>query len=346
MKKVLFSMLLASVIFLVSGFTVNAQETALNVTVSPVFLDLTASPGDTINQKFRVRNNTSSPIDLAVSVDKLISKGENGNVVPAARGAEDGYLSWIKFDKDTVTAAPREWTDLTFKIEVPKEAAFGYYFAVHLSQKAGAQKPGEQAAKLLGEVVFPILLNIKSPNAKIDAKLAEFKASSFVNEYLPINFVTRIRNDGNVHVAPRGNIFIRTLGAKDLAVLDVNPGAGNILPGGIREYDASWDDGFMVNTPLTDASGNIKTDKDGKPITQLTFNWDKLTHLRIGKYTADLILVYDNGTRDVTIEGTTTFWVIPYKMIAGGIIGLIVFFFIFRFFLKRYIAAQIKKAGR
>ncbi|MGB3073255.1 MAG: hypothetical protein WBB68_03290, partial [Candidatus Moraniibacteriota bacterium] len=41
--------------------------------------------------------------------------------------------------------------------------------------------------------------------------------------------------------------------------------------------------------------------------------------LRFGKYTAKMLLVYDDGTRDIPIEGVVSFWVMPWRLIAGAV---------------------------
>ena len=42
-----------------------------DVTVSPVFFDLSANPGQTITEKIRIRNNTTAPLPLKVSIKRL-----------------------------------------------------------------------------------------------------------------------------------------------------------------------------------------------------------------------------------------------------------------------------------
>jgi hypothetical protein len=84
-------------------------------------------------------------------------------------------------------------------------------------------------------------------------------------------------------------------------------------------------------------------DKNGKPVETLQINWNKLTSFRIGKYTANLLLVYDNGTRDIPIEATISFWVLPWKVILGVFITLVILFFVFRFLLRLYVNREIRK---
>jgi hypothetical protein len=199
----------------------------------------------------------------------------------------------------------------------------------------------ENGSQVQGAVAIPVLLNVKKPGAKAEAKLDEFKPKAFVSEYLPVEFLTRVTNTGNIHINPRGNIFIRS-GGKDIATLTVNPGLGNILPNTTRAFESSWEEGFIIRKPVTE-NGNVKIGKDGKPETYLEFNWNKLTQFRFGKYTAALVLVYNDGTRDIPVESTTTFWVIPYKALVIIILVILGIILGIRFVIKSYVKKQIQK---
>ncbi|MDR3583243.1 MAG: hypothetical protein P4L62_02705, partial [Candidatus Pacebacteria bacterium] len=58
-------------------------------------------------------------------------------------------------------------------------------------------------------------------------------------------------------------------------------------------------------------------------VQELKWNFADASKLRWGKYTAKLVLVYDNGQRDVPIEGEVSFWVVPWRLVGGGLIILI-----------------------
>ena len=80
-KKLLFLPLLITALFATALFAKNtlAQESNYDVTVSPVFFDLTANPGTTVSDRIRVRNNTNSPIPVRVEVKRLTGD-ENGEL--------------------------------------------------------------------------------------------------------------------------------------------------------------------------------------------------------------------------------------------------------------------------
>ncbi len=303
--------------------SVFAQAPGLDLTVSPVFFDYAAKPGDTIKDKIRIRNNTSAPIPLKIEIQK-IGPDKNGALAIQEPKPDDVHLGWIKFDSATVSARPKEWSDINFTLSIPQDAAFGYYMAI--SVKSDGQATTGNTAAVTGEAAIPILLNVKKDGAKVEGKLTEFKPKNFINEYLPVEFDLSVANTGNVHIRPRGNIFLSGPGIKDLGLLDVNADLGAVLPGATRFFTSKWTDGFL-------------TSDDG----HLNAHWDKLTHFRIGPYNASILLVFDNGTRDVTLDGKTTFWILPYKLIGLTLGVILAIIFITRWLLKAYVKAQIKK---
>ena len=313
-RLIFFFLIITGVCSLLFVASAKAQATRLDLIVSPLLIDVTANPGEKVQEKFRIRNNGSQPINLIISVNKLNQIGESGQIAPIDPKPGDSS-SWVTFDKTTFKAPVKEWTDVNLNINVPKEAAFGYYYAIRITQNPTdiPQKGG--AAKLVGEVIVPMLLTARKDGAVKKAKLVEFKPTNFVSEYMPVEFLTRIQNTGNVHMKIRGNIFIRGQGAKDAGILEVNEAQGITLPGATRAFTSSWNDGF-IEMKDENENGVPKLDSQGKPKKSLSVNWDKISNFRIGKYTANLLLVYDDGTRDQTLEGTTTFWVFPYKLIA------------------------------
>lgn len=314
-----------------------AQQ-ALDISISPLFFEFSTEKGSVLKDKIRVRNNSSSSVTLQVGLQRLAA-GTNNEASLSDPKPEDEFVRWVKLEAQTVTARPREWTDIPFTIEVPDDAAFGYYFAFLISQSA-SKEPG--AVKLAGGVAIPVLLNVKTLGAVASGKLLQFAPKSFINEYLPVEFLVSVSNTGNVHIKPRGNIFVRSGGEKDLAILEVNQPLGSVLPQATRTFESAWMDGFLVREPIVE-DGKVVKDEKGGVKTKLTVNWNKLTEFRFGRYTGHLLMVYDDGTRDVAMEGSTTFWVIPYKVIGGLILGIIILIFLLRSLLRGYVAREAKK---
>lgn len=318
------------------------QSNAFNLTLTPASMDLAASPGTKLYEKFRIRNDATSPMDLQISVEKL-SVTQNGQVTPEKPQPGDDSTTWFAFSKTDLSAPAQEWSDIGFTLSIPPDAAFGYYFVIDIT-RVDTQIEVNNNAKVLGNVALPILLEVKRSGALKQADIESFATKQFINEYLPIEFDTTIKDTGNVHVKPHGNIFI-TAGGTQVAALEVNPEVGAVLPGENRTFISSWDNGFFTQDPVIE-NGTVKADKQGSPVTQFHINWNKFTQFRFGEYTAHIIMAYDNGTRDVTLEKTTTFWVIPYKLIGGGLLVIIILIIIIRYSLKLYVRRQIRKYSK
>jgi hypothetical protein len=155
---------------------------------------------------------------------------------------------------------------------------------------------------------------VKVPGAKRSLKLQSFSTTKRLVEFLPSKFEIKFKNDGNVHLVPSGNIFLLR-GKKQVGVIAVNEEKGNILPGTNRIYSTEWLDGYPLRVQSVE-SGKLKTDRHNEVVYHL--DWDvhgknPLSRIRIGKYTAHLFAVYDDGTRDVPIESEITFWVMPWR---------------------------------
>jgi hypothetical protein len=340
-KLLLLPPLLTLVILFFAAVKTFAQAPAgsYNVTISPIYFDLSANPGDTVSNKIRLRNNTNYPLPIKLGVEK-ISADLNGNITLKA-DTSDTTLSWINFTNPTFVAQPLEWTDIPFTINIPKNAAYGYYWTITFTQDKTSPL-ARSGVTLTAAAGLPVLLDVRKAGAKAEAKIQQFSVSQPVTEYLPVDFTIKIESLGNVQIQPHGSIFISDGRNKDLAVLNVNPGLGNVLPSSARIFNASWIDGFLVRQPVMQY-GQPKLDKNGNPIMTLQINWNRLTSFRIGRYTANLLLVYDNGQRDVPLEATVAFWVLPYKAILVILLFLIIVFFVGRWLIKTYINREIAK---
>lgn len=317
-KKLLLLILLLGITSLYFALNKTFAQTQNNydVTVSPVSFDLTADPGTTLNEKVRIRNNTTSPIPIKLGVNRL-SGDLNGNLT-LSQDQTDYTLSWISFANDKVVLKPLEWTEIPVTINIPKDAAYGYYWTIDLTQDN--QSPlAKSGVSLTGAAAVPVLLDVKKPGAKFSGKVLKFSSDSSFYEYPPVKLSLTFENTGNIHVRPHGNIFIKDWLGRQVGVLNVNSGQGVVLPNSARIFTSAWDDGFITVEPKL-VDGQPKLDKNGKPETQLKIRFDKLLDLRIGEYTATALIVISTDTKDIPFEMQTSFFVFPWKVVLGAII--------------------------
>jgi hypothetical protein len=326
----MFRLFFSSAFFLASSFfllassgTAHAQSPeGLHLITSPLPINLSAEPGASVQAAIKVKNDGSREEKLKISVLKFKAYDETGKPRIMDPEMGDDFINWVSFSENPITVASGEWKTVVATWNVPKEAALSYYYAIFFSRANEEVDTADRQTAIMGGSAVMALLEAKVPGAKREVSVADFTASRTMYEFLPTAFRVRLANTGNVPVAPHGNIFI-TQGDKDVATLDVNPSKGNVLPGSGRIFDQAWTDGFPVYREKTE-NGKAVLDENGNIVFELFWDWKDASKLRFGKYTAKLVMVYDDGTRDVPLEAEVSFWVMPWRLIGAS--AVILFF--------------------
>ncbi|HSW47515.1 MAG TPA: hypothetical protein VLG67_00385 [Candidatus Saccharimonadales bacterium] len=299
---------------------VKAPTAPINLTLSPTFINLATDPGKEVSSQLRVTNNNAFTEYFKIDIAKyqVGSDGERLNIVPLDKNDEFG--KWVTFQDPEFEISSNQTKTLKFTIAPPKEAALGYYYAFIIRRVT--EQAGANTTVLTGAPAFTTVLEVRSPNAKRELQLVSFSTDQSFYEYLPSTFNVTFKNTGNIHIVPHGDIFIDQGSKKDIAILKINEGQGNILPGATRTYTATWDDALIARVPKME-NGKELRDSKGNIEYSVKFDSEKpLSKFRIGNYKANLLSVYDNGKRDVPLESNLSFWVLPWKLI--GIILIVI----------------------
>jgi hypothetical protein len=315
---------------------VLAEDTSqsLRLVTAPAPISLSAKPGETVHANLRIKN--AGAVDEVLTATALPFGAYKDTGQPELRnaGVGDEYLKWMTFSPAVFTAHPGVWYDITATIAVPPEAAFGYYYAVVFSRSNTSAPPTGQTA-LEGGTAVLVLLNADVPGAKRTLEVTNFSVPS-MSEFLPVTFDISVRNTGNVHAAVRGNIFLQKGNDKNVAILEVNPELGNILPNSSRAFPITWNDGTPYWMEKI-ANGKVLHNDKGDVERSLVWKGLDFSKLRMGHYTATLVMAYDDGTRDVPLEAKVSFWVIPWRLIVGVTLGPILLILLGYVFARRRI---------
>ncbi|MDQ3007969.1 MAG: hypothetical protein M3Q81_00035 [bacterium] len=313
---------------------------SLKLTVSPITIVLETEPGVPVTSTIKVRNNGSENEYIQASLSKFQAdpSGEKPQILDFT--AEEEYSKWITFKEPSFVIRPGEWKTIEFTFAPPKAAALNYFYVLVFERQLNANAQDGESV-LSGAPGILVLANVLSPNSKRELQLESFSVPWLFIEFLPVEFVMKVKNTGNTFLAPVGNIFIDGNGKKDVAVLSANPNSSNILPQTEREYRSSWTDGFPLYS-IDEENGEPLRDDNGELKYSLKWDFSQVDKFRIGRYTANLLLVYDDGQRDVPLESSVSFWVIPWRVLAASIVLLILTLL----GLKATIAPVIKKIFR
>lgn len=286
-----------------------------NLITSPLPIKLSTSPGRTVTTEIRVKNQGLKAETLKTGLMKFSATGNDGQSNIAELGPKDTYGKWVHFSPAQFVAQPNVWYTVKMTIDVPSNASLGYYLAVTFSRAEQGTKSG--TANYRGSIATLVLLNVNTDNEKRSLELVDFSASHGLYEYLPVDFNVTLHNKGNIYIAPSGSLFIQR-GNKAVSTVTFNEAGGSVLPNSNRVLKVRWTSGFPVYTqtlvdgkPAYDASGNIKQ--------HIKWDFTQLSKFRIGKYTAKLLVVYDDGKQDVPLESSLSFWVLPWKLLLVGL---------------------------
>jgi len=316
--KVLGFLILATAALLsVTTSAVSAAATPtgdFSLEVSPSTLVTTVKPAVETTLDLKVRNTSKNTENLKIEL-RSFKINDYGQGISLSDSTPPDLAKWVSLDSPTFTAKPGEWSTLHISVHLPSEAGFSYPFAVVISRVDS--KATESSGRLLeGSVAVFALVNIDKPGATRVLGISKLKPSHRIYEFLPADIDLELRNTGNSIVQPYGNIYIQRSSndPQPLSVLALNDERGYILPGTTRDFHASWTKGFPYYKTVT---------KDGKNHKELVWDWSALSQFRIGRYTAKVVAVYNDGIRDVPVIGEVTFWVIPWRILLGALVVVV-----------------------
>lgn len=300
-----------------------ASVSGIGLTTAPVSQDLVVPPGTSATTTLQVQNNGAQAENISVQLEQFTADGDSGQAQIVEPTPGDPSPGWVQFSPSSFTAQPGVWNKVTMTINLPKDASLGYYYAVLFVPTNTVNAGGSNLTKFKGANAIFILVDTKSANEKRQLTLESLTADKTVTDFLPVTFSVKVKNTGNIFVVPRGIVNI-SRSANDTVIdsLDINSAAGNVLPGTTRTFTVAWKDGFPFYQPKR-INGQIVTDSQGKPELELTWNFNQATKLRYGDYYARLALVYSNGIRDIETTSALSFWVIPWLLIGGGLVVLL-----------------------
>lgn len=338
MKRVLgFSFLVA--VFICTLTTITSADSP-SFTTSPVSFGINITPGTSQSEELEIMNNTSQAVPIVMKVETFSAYGTIGQASIEDFPDSSPAAKYITLTPSTFVAQPGVWSKVKATISLPKTAQLGFYYAVLFQPQLTVQK--KATAILKSENAVLILVDTGSANEIKSISIANFSVTKNVNQFLPATFNVDVRNNGNIFLAPTGDIYIsrNSNGTNTINTLPVNSGVGHVLPDSNRVFSATWANGFPVFVNKY-VNGKPVLKKD-VPVQQLVWNWSKVNKFRFGKYYAILALQYNNGKREVLLSSVVGFWVIPWKILIVLLVFLLLLLFGL-FVIFRSIYRKIKK---
>ncbi len=301
LRRVFLTCLAVATCFLFSSPDLIAQaQSQLSTTISPVTFELSANPGEKLDNAVKVTNVSDQPISYKMEVESFTGN-ENGQatVVQNDPNPDLALKDWVKLSPSAFTLPSKQSQTINVIITIPKNAEPGGRYASILASTSGSSDLSGTGAHVGSKIGTLVLLSVRG-DIKYQAEVTKFDADQKLFQHSPINFQTRIHNDSSVHIKPKGFVSIAdTFGHK---VADIPFDERNALPKSDRLIQTKYD----------------------KP-------------LGIGKYTATLSLIY--GEKNDQLISTTSFIVFPWKTGLPIIAGILIVLWYLVARRKRVVAA-------
>lgn len=225
----------------------------------------------------KVINDSTEPITFTVSIQDFIVVDNNGTpnlLPPDTLSGKYSAASWIGVNPTTFTVSPGERKELSFFVQVPPDARPGGHYAAAVYtpiNEAGVRGSGATVTTQLG-TLFSI--DVAGPITE-RAEVVKFQAVNKFQEYGPVKIQTEVKNFGDLHIRPNGNLkVVSTRGRVEIQGIQTT----NIFPGSSRIYE---------NTV-------------GKK-------------LMVGRYEAKLLASYGRDN-NIPLVATMYFWVFPWRV--------------------------------
>lgn len=283
----------------------GGDEVVGDFVVGPGKVDLTLRPGESRTVEMTVTNRTGTRRQFNISAEDAVGSQDTDMAI-VLLGDDRGPYSlkdYVSVPAQSFTLEHNERARIPVTIHVPLNAAPGGLYgsvlvdtvAVEEEVVGGGTVPQSAIIARVGTLFF-----ITIPGATLkDGGLADFGTIPERKFYQdgPIDFGILYTNDGNIHLAPYGELRIKNMFGAEVGYIQLEPWF--VLPHSIRLREVSWD-----------------------------------RELLFGRYTAT---VYVNRSYDdIVDEMEYTFWILPWKPVLGIFVVLFLVLTLIRAFFSRF----------
>ena len=308
-------LILCFVVF--SANLAHAQE-SLTLSISPSLFDMSVNPGQEWRSNLRVINVNDFDLTVYVDVVNFSPQGESGEgrFMPIAPGEGEGVTlaEWFTIEREAIVVPREQSLEIPFAVRVPFDASPGGHFAAILVGTKPPTPEVGQAKVQTSQMVTSLFFARVAGEIIEQGTIREFTTTDRFLGSPEVTFDLRFENKGNVHLQPQGEIKITNMWGEERGLIPINQASqfGNVLPESIRKFTFSWKGEWSIAD--------------------------------IGRYTAVATLGYGSESRQFA-SMQTEFWVIPFKLLFGILLGLVLFGALISWFVRLYVRHMLVMAG-
>lgn len=293
-KNIYKRILILPILILVAlSSTPALAQSNLSIGVAPTSKILELDPGDTYSDDIIFWNLMEEANTYIITVRgfKQIENQPGTAIVLSEEEEKDALYSaasWIEVEQPSVILEPNKNTKIHYSITVPEDITDGEYNAqIFLVSQTDAKGSGTMTFTNLASGM-PILIRVGDEFVE-NAELLRFATEKKVYEEVNIDFYTKIKNLGDTHITPSGEIVVENIFNQEVARIPFNNNKQSLLRDNIGNYVDNWS-----------MSGLLSPDKK----------------LMVGPMKAQLIVTYRSFQPGfATLNGQADFWIVPWKLL-------------------------------
>lgn len=271
--------------------------------VGPGRAEITVAPGETVIQEITVTNRISDDRTFNLEVEDITGSSD-GSAAVSLTGGERGPYSirdYISFPEKSFHLALGERARIPVKITIPADAEpGGFYGSVLVSTDRTAKDNGDNVSRspIIARIGSLLFVRVRG-NAEIagQTKSISTVGNKWWYEKGPVDLAITYENTGVVHVNPYGEVSVKNMFGEEVGFVQLDPWF--VLPKSLRSREFQWDREFLL-----------------------------------GRYTVTAKI--NRGYDDKIDTVSTTFWVLPWKIVLGSFIGLFILIFGLRAFFRNF----------
>jgi hypothetical protein len=312
MKKLIY--LPVATLFILGLFFANTVSAKpLSIGTAPTNEKLQLEPGEVYEDNFTVWNLETSATTYFVKVSSFRQiQNQPGSAIFLTEEEDEknpySASSWVEVEQEELELVPNRNVTVDYTITVPDVLAPGEYSAEIYFVSEEAERLGATATYSVLSSGIPILITVGDDYAE-SAEVIDFYSTKKVYEKPSFaTLITRIQNLGDTHITPKGDIVLTNIFKQEVGRIVFNETNQSVLRGNSGIYDSNWRLEKYIN--------------DGK--------------IALGPITAETIILYRRNNPGFSVlEATTSFWIIPWKLIILILTVIIVIYVIAKLSKKR-----------
>jgi len=280
------------VVFLVF-FAIGAKAEGLNI--SPSVIDEKAKAKEILKYTVKLKNEKASMVQLYAVLYDILPNKDREISSPSELDQKTSVTKWTSVKRGVISLQPGEEVEVPLEIDVDLTAIPGTYHSVIAFAEGNNRSVAESNVNSADQ----ILVNIEVGDQTIEkAQIEKFETTKNIFTKYPVSLNLQIKNNGNVAITPKGEIFIYNRRDQQVGEVDLNSLGDQVDKDASKNFQIKW----------TNEAGGF------------------------GKFKAKLEAEY--GTKNPRdLQDTIYFWVFPTVYLIFFVIGLFLTTFLLTYLL-------------